>query len=78
MLTQKSQNISKKVENLLQQHQFQTLLQNDQLDKNMKKILMVMFYIGNTNENLNTNKNIININNYLDKRNLTQIKDFTD
>ena len=42
ILMQKSQNISKKIENLRQQHQFQTLLQNNQLDKDMKKTLAVI------------------------------------
>ena len=53
-----------------QQHQFQTLLQNDQLNKNMKKALIVMFYTGNINESLNADKNIIDVNNYLDKEKL--------
>ena len=37
-----------------------------------------MFCAGNTNENFNANKNIINVNNYLDKRNLVQNENFTE
>ena len=37
VLTQNFQNIFKKVKNLRQQHQFQTLLQDNQLDKDVKK-----------------------------------------
>ena len=61
-----------------QQHQFQTLLQNDQLDKDVKKTLVVMFYTGNANEGPNADKDIININNYLNKENLVQNEDFID
>ena len=44
----------------------------------MKKALVVIFCVGNANEDLNIDKNIINVNNYLDKRNLAQNKNFTD
>ena len=37
-----------------------------------------MFYASNTNKNSNVDKNIVNTNNYLDKRNLAQNKDFTN
>ena len=62
MLTQRFQDIFKKIEDLRQQHQFQTLLQDDQLDKNVKKALAVIFYTGNTD----ADKDIINAKNYLD------------
>ena len=44
----------------------------------MKKTLVVIFCIGNTNEDLNADRNIINANDYLDKKNLAQNKDLTD
>ena len=37
-----------------------------------------MFYTSNTNEDLNTDEDIIDINDYLDKRNLAQNEDFID
>ena len=44
----------------------------------MKKILAIIFCTNNTNEDSNVNKNIINTNNYLDKKDLAQNKNFTD
>ena len=52
--------------------------QNDQLNKDIKKALAVIFYTGNTNEGLNMDKNIINVNNYLNKENLTQNENLID
>ena len=78
MLTWKSQDIPKKVEDLRQQHYFQTLLQDDKLNKNVKKALVIIFCTGNTNEGPNRNKNISSDNNYLNKENLIQNKDFID
>ena len=40
----------------------------------MKKTLTVRFYTDNANVDFNANKNIININNYPDKKNLVQNK----
>ena len=37
-----------------------------------------MFYVGNTNKGLNIDKNIINVNTYLDKKNLAQNKNLID
>ena len=54
------------------------MLQDDQLDKDVKKALLVIFYAANANEGPNANKNIININNNLDKENLVQNKNPTD
>ena len=48
-----------------QQHQFQTLLQVNQLDKNMKKALVVMFCASNAKKEVNIDKNIINAEDYL-------------
>ena len=64
--TQRSQDILKKVEDSRQQHQFQILLQDNQLDKNVKKALAVMFCTGNTRKEVNIDKDIINAENYLD------------
>ena len=44
----------------------------------MKKTLAVIFYANNTNEVFNTNKDIINANNYPNKRNLIQNKNPID
>ena len=72
MLTKISQDIFKKIKNLRQQYQFQILLQNNQLDKDVKKILAVMFCASNAN----VGKDIVYVNNYLNKRNLAQNKIF--
>ena len=61
-----------------QQYQFQTLLQDNQLDKNVKKTLTVIFCTYDTNKNSNANEDIINVINYLDKKNLIQNENFTD
>ena len=37
-----------------------------------------MFCIGNTNNDFNINKNTINVNDYLDKKNLAQNKYFIE
>ena len=66
ILTQRSQDILKGVEDLRQQHQFQTLLQDDQLDKDVKKDLAVMFCAGNAKEEVNIDEDIINAEDYLD------------
>ena len=44
----------------------------------MKNALVVIFCASNANESLNINKDIIDANNYLDKGNLAQNKNFTD
>ena len=44
----------------------------------MKKALAIIFYDKNVNENLNADETIININNYLEKGNLAQNKNFID
>ena len=54
------------------------MLQNNQLNKNMKKTLAVMFCVDNTNEDSNADKNIINTNDYLNKKNLVQNKNLTE
>ena len=41
------------------------MLQDNQLDKDMKKTLAVMFCIGNTREKINFDKDIINAKGYL-------------
>ena len=61
------------MKDLRQQHQYQTLLQDDQLDKNMKKALTVIFC---TNKSINVDKDIIDANDYLDKRDLAQNEEF--
>ena len=66
MLTQRSQNILKRVENSRQQHQFQTLLQNNQLDKDIKKALAVIFCDSNAKKEVNIDKDIIDADDYLD------------
>ena len=63
MLIQKSQNIPKMVENLRQQHQFQTLIQDKELDKNVKKVSLIIFCTSNNNNKFNANKKIVNMNN---------------
>ena len=40
----------------------------------MKKALAIIFCADNTNKNSNVDKNIININNYINEANLTQDK----
>ena len=64
---QRSQDISKAVEDLQQQYQFQTLLQDNKLDKNMKKALAIMFCASNTREKVNIDENIIDAEDYLDE-----------
>ena len=49
-LTKLAQNRLKKVNDLQQQHQFQTVLKASQLDKKIKKALAVMFYAKKANE----------------------------
>ena len=66
VLTQRSQDILKKVKDLRQQHQFQILLQDNQLDEDIKKALAIMFCAGNAREKVNIDKDIINAENYLD------------
>ena len=53
------------MEDLKQQHQFQILLQDNQLDKDMKKALAIMFYASNVKK-VNIDKNIIDAEDYLD------------
>ena len=50
VLTCQSQDLPKGVEDSRQQYQFQTLLQNHQLDENIKKVLAVAFYINTADE----------------------------
>ena len=50
------------------------MLYNNQLDKNVKKTLVVIFYIGYTNRKFNADKNKVNINDYLDERDMIQKK----
>ena len=66
VLTQKSQDIAKRIENLRQQYQFQTLLQDNQLNKDMKKALAVIFYAGNTRKEVNIDRDIVDAEDYLD------------
>ena len=42
------------------------MLQDNQLDKNVKKALAVMFCAGNAREKVNIDENIINAKDYLD------------
>ena len=65
VLTQRSQNILKKVEDSQQQYQFQLLLQDNQLNKDIIKALTVIFCAGNTKKKVNIDKNIINAEDYL-------------
>ena len=46
VLTCRSQDLPKGIEDLQQQHQFQILLQNHQLDKNDKKTLAIVFCVN--------------------------------
>lgn len=68
---------------LCQQQQFQTLLKINQLGNNVKKALAVMFYVNTTanNDGINAiinnideiaenNKDIVDIENYMDLNNL--------
>ena len=66
MLTQRSQDIFKKVKDLWQQHQFQTLLQDNQTDEDIKKFLAVIFNAGNIREEINIDENLFDTENYLD------------
>ena len=66
VLMQRSHDISKGVEDLRQQHQFQTLLQDNQLDKDVKKALAVIFCAGNAREEVNIDEDIINTDDDLD------------
>ena len=50
VLTHQSQDLSKGIKDSQQQHQFQTLLQDHQLDKDIKKALAVAFCINMTDE----------------------------
>ena len=43
------------------------MLQENQLDKIVKKTLAVIFCAGNTNENSNMDEDITNVNDYLKK-----------
>ena len=61
VLTRQSQDLPKGIEDLQQQHQFQILLQNHQLDKDVKKVLAVTFCVNTTikegvNETVNANE----------------------
>ena len=75
ILTHCSQNFLKNIEDLQQQHQFQILLQDHQLDKNIKKALAVTFCVNNAiNKSVNEtvdvnkeNKKIINVKKFSDK-----------
>ena len=49
-----------------QQHQFQTLLQDNQLDEDVKKALAVIFCTDNAREKINIDEDIINAKDYLD------------
>ena len=44
----------------------------------MKKALAIIFYVVNTNERFNTDTDIIDVNNYLNKGNLAQNKNLTN
>ena len=66
VLMQKSQDTPKKMEDSRQQHHFQHLLQDSQLDENVKKALAIMFCAGNARKEVNIDKNIIDAENYLD------------
>ena len=46
VLTRQSQDLPKSIEDSQQQHQFQTLLQDHQLDKDIKKALAVIFCVN--------------------------------
>ena len=50
VLTRRSQDLPKRFDDSRQQHQFQTLLQADQLDDNVKKALAVAFCVNTTAE----------------------------
>ena len=50
VLTHRSQNLLKGIDDSRQQHQFQTLLQSHQLNKDVKKALVVAFCINTANE----------------------------
>lgn len=79
VLTRWSQNFPNDIKNLRQQHQFQTLLQDHQLDKDVKKALAVTFFVNTANETINKaidnkvdkivdgNEDIINVEKHLDK-----------
>ena len=49
-LTRLAQDKRKGINNSRQQHQFQTVLKTSQLDKNIKKVLAVMFYADEVDE----------------------------
>ena len=78
VLTCWSQDLPKGIKDLRQQYQFQTLLQDHQLNKDIKKALAVTFYVNTANETINNavdktidaneeNKEIINVKNFFDK-----------
>ena len=41
------------------------MLQDNQLDKDMKKALAIIFYTGNTRKKVNIDENIIDAENYI-------------
>ena len=67
VLTQQSQDILKGVEDVRQQYQFQTLLQGDQLDDEIKNIILYATGASTDKEgNMDVkNKNIVNAEDYL-------------
>ena len=78
ILTRQSQDLPKGIEDLRQQYQFQTLLQDHQLDKDVKKALAVMFCVNTAidedvneimdeNKENKENKEIINIEEFSDE-----------
>ena len=50
------------------------MLQNNQLDKDVKKTLTVIFYTDNAREKINIDKNIINAKDYLNNNMAQEIK----
>ena len=78
VLTCQSQNLPKSIIDLKQQYQFQTLIQDHQLDKDVKKALAIIFYVNTANKAINNavdkivdankeNKEIINVKEFSNK-----------
>ena len=77
VLTRWSQDLSKSIEDLRQQHQFQTLLQSHQLGDDVKKALAVAFCVNITNEAID---NVIDktVNGNEENKEIIDVKEFSD
>ena len=74
ILTHQSQNLLKDIKDSQQQYQFQTLLQDHQLDKDIKKVLVVTFCVNTINKDVDEtvdtneeNEKIIKVEEFSDK-----------